>query len=353
MMPGAEPTPVSGRRHLFATALGASLIGVLFGVATATWFSAGDPMASRPALPSDRGAARRPPIIAPGPRVSMAELHANGGVPLGWQLTPPPGDIAAGMQFFRDAGCEACHAVRPDEEPPAVAAATGPALTGMGSHHPAAYFVESIINPNAVLVEGGDPEHPWISADGHSTMPDYPDLTVAQLTDLVAYLASLKIGERQLPVPPPAPPSVKRPAAPPAVARAFLLQSYEVLPAQLAAFLDWFAHDGRRLLGRVPGLVSLDTFVDVARPPPGISTVFGFRDRAAAEHFLNDFDPASLEASLGFDAFIQPHGHMLLDSAPVYRVPALSVELRPVDATAPAPVEVPQIRPARSVAPGS
>ena len=58
----------------------------------------------------------------------------------------------------------------------------------MGEHHPAGYLAESILNPNAVIVEGPGYSGP----DGRSTMPDYRDaLSVADLIDLVAYLRSL------------------------------------------------------------------------------------------------------------------------------------------------------------------
>jgi hypothetical protein len=58
----------------------------------------------------------------------------------------------------------------------------------MGANHPAEYFAESILNPNAVIVTG--PGH--TGTDGLSVMPDYRDtLTVAELIDLVAYLRAL------------------------------------------------------------------------------------------------------------------------------------------------------------------
>jgi uncharacterized protein involved in high-affinity Fe2+ transport len=58
----------------------------------------------------------------------------------------------------------------------------------MGGHHPAEYFAESILDPNAVIVEG--PGH--TGPDGRSIMPDYRDsLTVAEAIDLVAYIRSL------------------------------------------------------------------------------------------------------------------------------------------------------------------
>jgi hypothetical protein len=64
----------------------------------------------------------------------------------------------------------------------------GPELTGMGGHHPAEYFAQSIVDPNAVIVSGTG----FVGSDGRSVMPDYRDsLTFTELVDLVAYLKSL------------------------------------------------------------------------------------------------------------------------------------------------------------------
>jgi copper resistance protein D len=119
-------------------------------------------------------------------RTTMEALHASGGVPPGWLFTPPAGDAARGRRVFARLQCYACHAVAGESFPPPTGA--GPELSGMGEHHPAGYLVESILNPNAVIVEG----HGYTGADGRSTMPDYRDsLSVAELIDLVAYLRSL------------------------------------------------------------------------------------------------------------------------------------------------------------------
>ena len=78
--------------------------------------------------------------------------------------------------------CFTCHAV-PDGRDPAPSR-PGPDLTGVGRNHPG-YLVESILNPNARIVDG-----PGYTDDrGLSTMPDYRErLTVGELIDLVAYL---------------------------------------------------------------------------------------------------------------------------------------------------------------------
>jgi mono/diheme cytochrome c family protein len=59
----------------------------------------------------------------------------------------------------------------------------------MGPAHEAEYFVEAIINPNAVVERGKGYE----AADGSSKMPSFNDtLTVQELLDLVAYLRTLR-----------------------------------------------------------------------------------------------------------------------------------------------------------------
>jgi mono/diheme cytochrome c family protein len=119
-------------------------------------------------------------------RMTMAELHASGGIPPGWLFRPPPGDAARGRRVFVRLGCFACHQVSGEGFPPS--SGLGPDLTGMGDHHPAGYLLESVINPSAVIVEGRG----HIGPDGRSVMPSYADrLTVGELLDLVAYLRSL------------------------------------------------------------------------------------------------------------------------------------------------------------------
>jgi hypothetical protein len=116
-------------------------------------------------------------------RITMNALHAAGGVPPGWRFTVPAGNADAGRRTFADLGCPSCHRVAGESFSAKTAdEKRGPDLTGMGSHHPAEYFAESILDPDAVLVDGPG----WEGGDGHSTMPRYPDLTLRQLADLVA-----------------------------------------------------------------------------------------------------------------------------------------------------------------------
>ncbi len=124
-------------------------------------------------------------------RITMEELHKHGGVPPGWRLTVPPGEPRAGREVFARLECYKCHEVKGEHFPQAAKAPgnVGPDLTGMGSHHPPEYLLESILNPNAVIVTGPG----YTGPDGLSIMPDYREsLTVAELIDLVAYLRSFK-----------------------------------------------------------------------------------------------------------------------------------------------------------------
>lgn len=128
---------------------------------------------------------------SPAPRrFTMEELHQSGGAPRGWKFTLPLGDPARGRQVFADLECHKCHAIKGESFPASGGDAknVGPELTGMGSAHPAEYFAESILTPNAVILDGPG----YTGPDGKSVMPSYADsLSVTQLLDLVAYLKSL------------------------------------------------------------------------------------------------------------------------------------------------------------------
>lgn len=118
-------------------------------------------------------------------------------MPADWRFTLPKGESLEGRKIFIELECYKCHEVR-GETFPAVAAGekgVGPELSQMAGMHPVEFFAESIINPNAVI----DPkakELGYIGEDGRSKMPDYSNLlTVKQVADLAAYIASLK-GEK-------------------------------------------------------------------------------------------------------------------------------------------------------------
>lgn len=165
--------------HLFRYVTWEAVLGVL--VLGCTALLVDSTPARHAAHTGHRVAAARGPT-----RVTMEELHALGGVPRNWLLTLPPGDARHGREVFRNLGCFACHRVSGEDFPPP--AAPGPDLTDVGSHHPPAYLLESILDPNAVIID----EPGYVDARGRSTMPDFSArLSVTELIDLVAYLQSL------------------------------------------------------------------------------------------------------------------------------------------------------------------
>lgn len=284
------------------------------------------------------------PAARPGPRVTMAALHATGGVPPGWHFTPPPGDPRAGRQAFMDFGCFACHAIAGESfaGEKNTGDRVGPELTGMGAHHPAEYFAEAILNPDAVLVDGPG----YIGPDGHSLMPSYPDLTLGQLADLVAYLQSLggphdhaamagaatRTNPNVIPLPADvvqalqAPQPQQLPAPPATKEGAFLVMSYRVNDGKLAALEEWFRDKGAGGFLAAPGLTRIDTFVDRTRTP-SITTVWAFENPADMHRF--ESDPAFGRLGLEFDAFIGDHDHRPFhDEPPLYQAPSLSAARR-------------------------
>ena len=123
-------------------------------------------------------------------RISVEGLHQYGGVPPGWRFTVPAGDPNAGRTVFTKLECYQCHTIQGEPFPQTSKdpSTSGADLTEMGGHHPAEYFAESILNPNAVIVTGPG----YSDAQGLSIMPDYREsLSVAEWIDLVAYLKSL------------------------------------------------------------------------------------------------------------------------------------------------------------------
>src|SRR5262245_58568327 len=105
-----------------------------------------------------------PPASQGFTQITMEALHRHGGVPPGWQFTLPEGEAAAGRRTFIDMRCYTCHTITGEQLPSVTPAerSPGPDLAGMGAQHPAAYFAESILNPNAVVVLGPG----YTTADG-------------------------------------------------------------------------------------------------------------------------------------------------------------------------------------------
>jgi mono/diheme cytochrome c family protein len=126
---------------------------------------------------------------------TMEALHANGGTPPGWRFRIPAGDPQEGRKVFAKMECYSCHNIdgekfpKRDDDP----AKVGPDLTGMGAMHgDEAYFFESIVNPNRVILKG-----PGYIKDGKSIMPSYNDVIgLQEAVDLVAYIKGLKGGHK-------------------------------------------------------------------------------------------------------------------------------------------------------------
>ncbi len=128
-----------------------------------------------------------------GSWAQQAPEHGAHGTPEGWKFSWPAGDAAAGREVFIKLECSTCHEVKGEQLPKPEAGpdpgTIGPELSSMAPLHPAEYFAEAIISPNAVVEEGKG----YRAADGKSKMPSYNDLVnVQEVIDLVTYLKSLK-----------------------------------------------------------------------------------------------------------------------------------------------------------------
>lgn len=155
--------------------------------------------------PPPAGGHHHHPATTPPPAVSQQKAPVAQvprlAVPPKWRFAVPAGDHHTGRQVFIDYECFKCHEVVGEDFPaPKVEQGdVGPALSGMGAMHPAEYFLETMIDPNASVawrIKHHKDEHKgYLGADGKSKMPSYNDtMTVQQLIDLVAYLKSLTEG---------------------------------------------------------------------------------------------------------------------------------------------------------------
>ncbi|MGB4782862.1 MAG: hypothetical protein WBH61_12640, partial [Candidatus Methylomirabilis sp.] len=72
-------------------------------------------------------------------------------IPPRWRFAIPTGDHHAGRQVFVDFECFKCHEVLGEDfpAPQAEQGDVGSVLSGMGAMHPAEYFAEVMIDPNA------------------------------------------------------------------------------------------------------------------------------------------------------------------------------------------------------------
>src|SRR5438046_9389004 len=103
-----------------------------------------------------------------------------------------------------------------------------------------------------------------------------------------------------------APPPAEVPAPPPADASRFIVQAYDVNPGDLHTFETWFKDEGAARFFAYDGLLSIETWVDVAHDGPSMVTAFGFRDDAAPARFVDD--PALRQLARASDALAGPHG---------------------------------------------
>jgi cytochrome c oxidase subunit 2 len=92
------------------------------------------------------------------------------------QTTEAKGDAAAGKEVFAAQGCGSCHTF----EPAGSSGNVGPNLTEALKGKDAAFIHDSIVNPNAVVASGFQP----------NIMPQTygSQLSAQQLADLVAFL---------------------------------------------------------------------------------------------------------------------------------------------------------------------
>lgn len=277
----------------------------------------------------------RPAVRTPGVRMTMEALHASDGTPPGWKFSTPPGDAARGRDLFEDFACHRCHAIGGEEFGDVGGpSGPGPELTGMGSHHPPGYFAEAIVHPNAVLVEGPG----YLRPDGLSVMPEYPDMTLEELGDLVAYLASLTgpdaHGEGEVPpchAAAEAKPEGESPAngheeghshaaaeeAPSRDSLAWFAQAYEVEGERIDEFYGWFDREEFR---RIEGLVRIETYASRSREGRHtILSMFGFRTESEVEGFL------LARASIPVPGdFVRPVAESRFETPPVYRAVQMS-----------------------------
>ena len=170
-------------RLLWTTCIAIGILGAGLSAGRTAW-SHDDP--KDPA----HGHAPAPPSI----RITDKALHESpGGMPRGWVFGLPAGDPKGGREAFVKFECSKCHAVK-GEAFPAVSKGpddVGPELTAMGGHHPPLFFAQSLLDPNAVILD----EKGYTGPDGKSKMPDFTEsMTLHELIDVVAYIGSLRGG---------------------------------------------------------------------------------------------------------------------------------------------------------------
>lgn len=150
---------------------------------------------SKSGLEADEAAAQQ---------IAKAQRRFAGSAPVasageaGGALKLPEGDAEAGRAVFELMRCFQCHKLKgvafnlPEMTPEQLAANVGPDLTGIGAIQTETYLLESILNPNAVILPDPAPDQKY-SEGGASKMPSYgAAMMFQQAIDLVAFLKSQK-----------------------------------------------------------------------------------------------------------------------------------------------------------------
>ncbi|MGE3270265.1 MAG: cytochrome c family protein [Chloroflexota bacterium] len=165
--PGAGPSPIT-EAHVPST----SPVG---GIA-ASPVAVGSPVASAPSPP---------PVVSSSPAPSTSPGVVSGGLPT---ASFDSGSPERGQATFARAGCIGCHTantpggtIGPNLNGVATRAVERAALLGLSG--PSEYFVQSIVTPQAYVVEGFAP-----------VMLDWKQmrLTEQDLSDLAAFLGTLR-----------------------------------------------------------------------------------------------------------------------------------------------------------------
>ncbi|MFQ5667823.1 MAG: c-type cytochrome [Candidatus Binatia bacterium] len=115
-------------------------------------------------------------------------------------ISLPRGNPQSGRDLFPEFGCTSCHRVRGVNfhlEEPVSEGGVGPDLTSIGAVQTREYLVESLLDPNAVVVANPPgvelgAEGAYADAKGWSKMPKFADvMTVEQMLDLAQFLKTL------------------------------------------------------------------------------------------------------------------------------------------------------------------
>jgi mono/diheme cytochrome c family protein len=130
---------------------------------------------------------RHPGLL--GLAMLLAGCSGDPHSPAGFRLASS-GDVARGKQVFLELQCVECHQVADVNLSVPTTQNRVPVVLGGEVDRQMAdgYLVTSIINPSFVVARRYPADQK--TAQGRSPMPNYEELTVRELTDLVAFLQS-------------------------------------------------------------------------------------------------------------------------------------------------------------------